>query len=399
LEFSKKKKKIATMWARLLALFFLFSVGSAIDACRIVPQGPDGDAFYNPPAQLPQEDHGALIWYRPLTGPKVLSGGANTLLLYTQEGINGNQVATSGFMVVPDGDAPEGGWPVITWAHGTTGIADQCAPSRDTDPSDGDSTLFETWISKGYAIVLTDYEGLGTPGIHPYLIGNSEGRAVLDIIRAARTYEPKLSNHVVIAGHSQGGQAALFAASLAPSYTPEVELAGTIAFAPVSNLETQIPVLKGLTIDSLSGTVALILRGLTVANSSIDPATLLTPAAEALFPQTLTVCENALDANNSFGGLAGDQLLQPNADISGIILGLKDNDASFLKIQKPILVLQGEADLTVFPFTTAALVKSLQGNGADVTENTYPNTTHTGVIAAGASDATKFLVQMLPATQ
>ena len=388
------------MWGTLLTSFLLLSVGSANDACRIVPQGPEGDAFYQPPASLPQEDHGALIWYRPFTGTAAVPGGQNTLLLYTQEGINGNQVATSGYMVVPDGDAPEGGWPVITWAHGTTGIADQCAPTQDTDPSDSatDEPLFEDWLSKGYAIVLTDYEGLGTPGIHPYLIGNSEGRAVLDIIRAARTYEPKLSNHVVIAGHSQGGQAALFAAALAPSYTPELEIAGTIAFAPVSNLEIEIPILKSLTIDTLSGTVALILRGLSVANSSLDPSTLITPAAAALFPQTLTVCEAGLDANNSFGGLAGDQLLQPNADLSGIIIGLTDNDASYLKIQKPILVLQGEADTTVYPFTTTDLVKSLQGNGADITEKTYANTTHTGVIAAGGSDATNFLTQILPAT-
>ena len=388
------------MWRALLTSSLLLSVGSANDVCRIVPQGPEGDAFYQPPAHLPQEDHGALIWYRPFTGAAVLSGGRNTLLLYTQEGIHGNQVATSGYMVVPDGDAPEGGWPVITWAHGTTGIADQCAPTRDPDPSDNatDDPLFEDWLRKGYAIVLTDYEGLGTPGIHPYLIGHSEGRAVLDIVRAARTYEPKLSNHVVIAGHSQGGQAALFAAALAPSYTPELEIAGTIAFAPVSNLETEIPILKALTIDSLSGTVALILRGLTVANASLDLATLLTPAAAALFPQTLTVCEDSLDANNSFGGLAGDQLLQPNANIGGIIIGLTDNDASFLKIQKPILVLQGDADTTVFPFTTTALVKSLQANGADITEKTYPNTTHNGVITAAGGDAADFLVQMLPAT-
>lgn len=389
------------MLATLFTSFLLLSVGSANDACRIVPQGPEGDAFYQPPAQLPQEDHGALIWYRPFTGPAVLSGGRNTLLLYTQEGIDGNQVATSGYMVVPDGDAPEGGWPVITWAHGTTGIADQCAPTRSDDPSYYQiyDPLFEEWISMGYALLLTDYEGLGTPGIHPYLIGDSEGRAVLDIIRAARTYEPKLSNNVIIAGHSQGGQAALFAASLSPSYTPEVDLAATIAFAPVSNLATEIPILKDLTIDTLSGTVALIVRGLAVANSSLEPATLLTPAADALFPETLTLCEDALDANNSFGGLAGDQLLQPNANLGGIIIGLTDNDPSFLKIQKPVLVLQGEADTTVFPYTTDDLVKSLQGNGVNVTELKYNNATHTGVIAAAAGDATKFLVQMLPARQ
>lgn len=386
------------MWSTLLTSFLLLSVGAANnDACRIVPQGPDGDAFYTPPARLPQEDHGALIWYRPFTGPAVLSGGRNTLLLYTQEGIHGEPVATSGFMVVPDGDAPEGGWPVVTWAHGTTGIADQCAPTRSSDIP-ANYPLLEDWISKGYAVVATDYEGLGTPGPHPYLIGDSEGRAVLDIIRGARTYEPKLSNRVLVAGHSQGGQAALFAAALAPSYTPELEIFGTVAFAPVSNLENEVPLLHGVSINSLSGTVALILRGLSIANSSLDVTALLTPAAAKLYPETLTECLDALDSNSSFGALEADQLVLPTASLTDVIAALRDNDASFLKIKQPILVLQGLADTTVLPFTTTDLVTALKASGADITLDTFAGATHTGVIAAGSSDATNFLVQKLPTT-
>lgn len=386
------------MWAPLLTSLVLLTGVSANGACRLVPQGPDGDAFYQPPARLPQEDHGALIWYRPFTGTGQLSGGKNTLLLYTQDGIDGGQVATSGFMVVPDGDAPADGWPVVTWAHGTTGIADSCAPTRIGGEDDGTSNeLLEGWISKGYAIVLTDYEGLGTPTVHPYLIGDSEGRAVLDIVRAARTYEPKLSNRIVISGHSQGGQGALFAASLAPTYTPELEVFATIAFAPVSNLENEIPLLKGLAINSLSGIVSLILRGLTVANSSINTAELLTPAAAKLYPETLTECLDALDESNSFGGLDADQLVLPSANLNDLVAQLRDNDASFLKIQKPVLVLQGEADTTVLPPTTEALVKALKASGVQMTFDTYANATHTGVIAAGDDDATAFLEKMLPA--
>lgn len=386
------------MWSTLFTSFLLLSVGSANNACRLVPQGPAGDAFYQPPATLPQEDHGALIWYRPFTGAAVLSGGANTLLLYTQDGIHGGQVATSGYMVVPDGDAPEGGWPVITWAHGTVGIADQCAPTRDNIPADlaVNNPLLEEWIGMGYAVLLTDFEGLGTPGDHPYLIGDSEARAVLDIVRAARTYEPKLSNRVIIAGHSQGGQGALYAAALAPSYTPELEIFGTIAFAPVSNLENELPLLNALTIDSLSGTVALILRGLSIANSSLDTTSLMTPAAQALYPETLTLCLNPLDSNSSFGGLPANQLIAPGANLDDVIIGLKENDASFLQLQKPVLVLQGLADTTVFPATTEALVKSLKGNGVDITLEEFPGATHQGVITAAGSNATTFLIDTLP---
>jgi pimeloyl-ACP methyl ester carboxylesterase len=384
----------------LTSLLAFASCVSAIDgACRLVPQGPDGDAFYTPPARLPNEDHGALIWYRPYTGPATLSGGQNTLLLYTQEGVHGTTVATSGYIVIPSGDAPADGWPIVTWAHGTSGIADICAPSRAQSSSSGnvDDVLLEDWISKGYAVLLTDYEGLGTPGDHPYLIGDSEGRAVLDIVRAAKTYEPRLSNRVVISGHSQGGQAALFAAALAPSYTPELDVFATIAFAPVSNLENELPLLKGLSINSLSGTVALILRGLAIANSSIDISSILSPAALKLFPETLTECLDELDSDASFGSLDADQLVLPSANLDDLVAQLKDNDASFLKIAKPILVLQGEADTTVFPYTTSAMVKSLKASGADITEQTYANATHTSVINAAGDDATKYLMAKLPA--
>ncbi|KFX87770.1 hypothetical protein O988_09299 [Pseudogymnoascus sp. VKM F-3808] len=299
--------------------------------------GPDGDAFYTPPELPADEDHGALIWFRHFTGSAALSGGRNALLLYTQVGVHGDTVATSGYIAIPNGDAPEGGWPIVTWAHGTTGIADQCAPTRSDNSGDQTtSNLLEDWISKGYAVVNTDYEGLGTPGDHPYLIGNSEGRAVLDIIRAARTYQPKLNNKVVIAGHSQGGQAALFAALLAPTYTPELELFGTIAFAPVSNLENELPLLRGLSVNALSGTVALILRGLSIANSSLDATSLLTPTALALYPETLTKCSTELSSNSSFGPVAADDLLLPSTNIDGLLVDLEENDASFLKIQKPL---------------------------------------------------------------
>jgi len=125
--------------------------------------GPDGDAFYQPPGVLPAGAHGTLIWARPSQGPAVLSGATNTLLLYTQQGINGTTVATSGSVAVPRGTPPHGGWPVVTWGHGTTGIADQCAPTRYNNPKNAatNDPLLQAWVSQGYAVVASDYEGLG----------------------------------------------------------------------------------------------------------------------------------------------------------------------------------------------------------------------------------------------
>ena len=94
-------------------------------------QGPAGDAFYTPPATLPSGPHGTPVWQRKLTGEPVLkSAKTNTLLLYRSTAVDGKTIVVSGDVAVPKGKAPKGGWPVITWAHGTVGIADACAPTR-----------------------------------------------------------------------------------------------------------------------------------------------------------------------------------------------------------------------------------------------------------------------------
>src|SRR3954452_3215970 len=200
----------------------------AAPAAAKVPSGPAGTAFYAPTKAVPSK-HGTAIYQRKLSGPAVLkSAKSNTLLLYSSTSTSGQAVPVSGDVAIPKGKAPKGGWPVITWAHGTTGIADICAPSIAGTQANYDSPLLNKWLKAGYAVVRTDYEGLGTPGPHPYLVGTSEGRSVLDMVRAARKLNPGIGTKLLIAGHSQGGQAALFAASLAPKWTPELKLTGTV---------------------------------------------------------------------------------------------------------------------------------------------------------------------------
>ncbi len=148
----------------------------------------------------------------------------------------------SGYIVVPGGTAPTGGYPILSWAHGTTGFAGICAPSLFTSQGGVGPYLvpgLSDYLKAGFVVAATDYEGLGTPGIHPYLLGASEGRGVLDAARAARRL-PGLhtSSTVMIYGHSQGGQAALFAGELAPTYAPDLHIAGVVAAAPATGLST-----------------------------------------------------------------------------------------------------------------------------------------------------------------
>ena len=120
---------------------------------------------------------------------------------------------------------------VVAWAHGTTGVARQCAPSLYPAALRWIPGLANA-IGRGYVVAATDYPGLGTVGVHPYLIGESEGRAVLDSVRAARHLDGAGANeHFAVWGHSQGGHAVLFAGALAPRYAPELRLAGVAAAA------------------------------------------------------------------------------------------------------------------------------------------------------------------------
>src|SRR3954470_5315525 len=152
--------------ALVLALLLLAALPAS--AAAKVRKGPAGTAFYTPPKHLPGKGHGGLIWARRLTGGAALKGGAgNRLLLYRSKGARGKAVAVSGTLTIPKGRAPKGGWPVGTYAHGTTGIADICAPSRDSasNPAHGyiayANPMLQQWDKAGYAVVRTDYEGLG----------------------------------------------------------------------------------------------------------------------------------------------------------------------------------------------------------------------------------------------
>jgi pimeloyl-ACP methyl ester carboxylesterase len=364
-----------------------------------VRKGPAGTAFYTPPKKTNAKRHGAPIWARKLSGPAALKGAAsNTLVLYRSTDAAGKPDAVSGTITIPKGKAPKGGWPILTWAHGTTGIADQCAPSRD-----GGSALssyvypqLRQWLKAGYAVVRTDYQGLGTPGVHGYLIGKDEGRSVLDIVRAARAIDRHLSKRVIIGGHSQGGHAALWAAALAKGWTPELKVAGTVAFAPASHLGEQASLIRAVTTPSaLTALAALILRGADSADPSLNVVSLLSDKAAALYPLTLTQCLPALAVANGFAGMAPSEALKPDADLTNVITFLNANDPEELHISTPVEILQGTADSTVLPPFTDQLDTQLRGNGVKVTYKKYDGVNHGGVVAAADADALAFAKKQL----
>jgi pimeloyl-ACP methyl ester carboxylesterase len=355
--------------------------------------------FYTPPKKLPKV-HGDLIRARALKGtPALKSAGSNRLVLYRSTGADGKAIAVSGTVSVPKGKAPKGGWPVISWGHGTTGIADSCAPSRDTPGNPAHNytayayPALNRYLEAGYAVVRTDYQGLGTPGTHEFLVGVPEGRSVLDMVRAARKLDSHIGKRVAFVGHSQGGQAVLYAASLAPKWTPELKVRGTVAFAPVSHLSEQaklIPQLKDPS--SLSAYAAIITRGIDTANPKRHLSRLLSAKGASLYPQTLRKCQADLVKPSSFGAVGPAEIFRSGADLSPIVKALAaDDDVEAVRIKSPVRVEQGTNDTTVFPQFTDALVDEFTKRGNPVSYEKYDGVSHGAIVDAAQADSLSFL--------
>jgi len=163
-------------------------------------------------------------------------------IMYRSTGKNRRPVAVTGFLMVPRGKAPHGGWPVVAWNHGTSGVGPNCAPSRYPNiypytGFDEYEQLIAKLLAQGYAVVGTDYHRLGFPGmLHDYLNLELASRAVNDGVRAAHHAVHKLSRKWFAVGHSQGGHATLGASEKAHRRAPRPHLLGSVALAPANHI-------------------------------------------------------------------------------------------------------------------------------------------------------------------
>ena len=190
--------------------------------------------FYDPPRPLVPAPAGTLIRSEPFSGYVLPKGATAVRILYHSRALNGSDVAASGVVLLPAGTPPIGGWPVIAWAHGTSGVARMCAPSLMKDVEYGDEGLMPM-VAAGFAVVATDYAGLGTPGPHQYDDKIPQANDVVYSIPAARAAVPALGRKWVAIGHSQGGIAIWGVAEIEariedPTYAGAISVAGDMSF-------------------------------------------------------------------------------------------------------------------------------------------------------------------------
>jgi Secretory lipase len=365
--------------------------GAVDESAAAAGRGPeefDGGDFYAAPDPVPDDDHGTLLRYQAVDDLDV--GGATAWrIMYVSESLEGDPIVVTGTALVPPGEAPSGGRPVLTIAHGTSGIADECAPSKD--PAATELSLMRPFVDAGYLVVLSDYEGLGTPGRHPYLVGESEGRGVLDAaVAAGHLPDADAGDQLSIFGYSQGGHGALWAGQLAAAWAPHYELVGTVAGAPATELPIIFSAAGSLPI---AGFLYMIIAGFAEAYPEADPALVLTPAGEAELPQVDEGC--VADVIRHFADTPNAELLKPDlasvepwADLEA------GNDPGRVATDSPILIVHSAADDVVPAALSQRLVQRMCAEGQVVERRVYDKGQgHVEAAPDAVSDAFEWLQQ------
>ncbi len=297
---------------------------------------------------------------------------------------------------LPPGVPPPGGWPVVAYAHGTVGIADDCAFTvnrRDFYLR----TVYPDLLRAGYAVVISDYVGLGTPGTHPYLDGPSQARSVIDAVRAARSVSADVSPEWAVLGQSQGGQTALFTAALAPTDAPDLDFRGAAATGPPSNLELVAPLLgpwvPRLPLRMTTTYFGMIVAGLRASAPELDVDRYLTPAGREVVRIVEDTC--AIEADPLVRDVAiGDMLTRPLDDpaLQAAVRAMLEIPTTGYTV--PLFVGQGLADQEVPVPLSVKLVADLVAGGADLEVGVY-STDHLGAARASFDDVKAFLRRVL----
>jgi pimeloyl-ACP methyl ester carboxylesterase len=286
----------------------------------------------------------------------------------------------SGTVTVPTSPAPAGGRPILSWGHPTTGAAARCAPSVGYAPLD----LVEgvnTWIRDGYVVAATDYPGMGVDGPSSYLIGVEEGQSMLDAARAARQLpEAHAGTKLLLWGHSQGGQAALFAGQLAASYAPELHLQAVAVAAPAADLgallTADIGDISGVTIGSYAFVAFQQAYASRYPGLTLD--SILTDRAAAVAPGVSELCllgqKNTIHART--GPLVGAFVRSDPTTTEPWATLLRENSAGGAPAGAPVLIAQGLKDGLVRPSAATGFVERLCAAGEHVDYEQYPNASH-----------------------
>jgi pimeloyl-ACP methyl ester carboxylesterase len=395
------------MKALLVGLLAAVVLAHRAEAVRVPDPDPEqGDgrvsAFYTWGDEIPPTP-GQMLRTEPLEARLGLSNaGQQIRFLYSStDGMGGKTpVVVSGEFFVPKGDPPADGWPVMAWAHGTMGMADICAPSWQPHFVPENNYL-DAWLAHGFAIVATDYQGLGTPGPHPYQIVRAEAYSVLDSIRAVLRGQSHLANRTIVVGFSQGAGAAFATGGFAPDYAPDLDIRGIITTG-IPNwtpdvLKAPPPEVIARISERPDPTVAYNLYIGLVAqqrNPKLSADSLVSARGMPLLDLARVSCIGAMFYNVTMAGLNRATALVPSYRdaLARLLPGM---EYPTLKLPAPVFVGIGENDRDVPPSWQLGLSKNACASGTIVEAHLYRGMNHVETMIASLKDSFPFAQKVL----
>lgn len=359
-------------------------------------------AFYTPPSPLPPGQAGTVIRSEAFSGGSALPSAArNERVLYEVSAPDGSMLAVSGTVAIPQGLPPVGGWPLISWAHGTTGNGPQCAPSR-TDGPNVEQRMLEAFVRRGYAVAQTDYRGNGTPGVHPYMVAPSLARDVADIVVAARSLEPQIGVDWIAMGHSEGGAMALASAARGQRLLPGLRLVGVVSYAPFA-FPQDVQTGEQFNADPNYGfmVLALMVEGFATIDPRIVPSRMFEPQAARLLPQLETRCFSELAHDADWNAIVPRAATRVSADgdFAALHEDLVANDAANLRISVPTLLVQGGDDNQISATSTMEVQNLYRARGTSVSTLSYPGADHGSALLQSIDDVAPWVAARFAAAR
>jgi pimeloyl-ACP methyl ester carboxylesterase len=346
----------------------------------VVPAPAGLPAFYSFNEPIPSKP-GSIVKFEKLASPNLK--GTVYRVIYTSTTVDNDPTPVSGIIVVPHKPAPAGGYRVVSWGHGTNGMADKCTPSLS--PED-DVPLANMLLDQGWLLASSDYQGEGTPGPLPYIAGDSAARNTIDIVRAAKNLpDVKVSDDYVVWGHSEGGQTAMYTLHIGPTYAPELHMKGVVAGAPPSQFNLIYAFLQG---SPFKYYLLMAAGGLNTAYGNRAPLDqVLTPKGMQLVPQLDKGCSDYV--SKLVKDIKVSELTKTDPfKVPKWKTVLEANDPQQFKAKSavPLLIIQGANDEQIPPVSTEILAKHLCGLGQDLERWIYPGQSHAGVIGPSSGD-------------
>ena len=348
-------------------------LGKTVDAERALPI----TSFYSHIELKSGAKPGTLVRSEPATNYDLPPGITATRILYYTRTASGKDALASGVVLLPYGRPPKGGWPLLAWSHGTSGVARSCAPSLM-------KWLFYNWeglyeyVLMGYAVVATDYAGLGTEGRHAYLDMLSNGTDVIHSVSAAHAAVSTLSEKWLVIGHSQGGLSSLGVAELEGAIK-DPNFLGTVALAGASDLEDGIDAVVRARLPVLNGLLGFWVFGAKTVYPELELEDILTSKALAIY--NASVNDGCSAASGAFAVLPTGEMLLPgwknNAQIKQF---LARNQPGIRPTYGPLLLVGGGEDILFTESAGGKIFERLCSSGALVQRNLYPGLGHDPVV-------------------